>query len=134
MSALAPIASRLGQLLWLLASDKDGEVLAAAHELRRIVAAHSCDFHDLANVIEAGEMPYRRRETAPVYDTSKPLHECESMRRSAVACPWALDDREAEFVRDLGRRFGCGRLPSRKQAAWLEAIHARLLANGGGWE
>jgi hypothetical protein len=39
MSTLAPIADKLGKLIRLLSSDKDGEVLAAARAIGRALYA-----------------------------------------------------------------------------------------------
>jgi hypothetical protein len=46
MIALA-IAPKLGKLIPLLASDKDGEVLAAARAIGRTLKSAKSDFHDL---------------------------------------------------------------------------------------
>jgi hypothetical protein len=51
----APIdAGRIGKLLRMLSSDKDGEVIAAVGALKRTLAAGDLDLHDLADAVEAG--------------------------------------------------------------------------------
>ena len=52
MTALAPIAPKLGKLVRLLASDRDGEALAAARMIGRTLAGANLSFHDLAAVVE----------------------------------------------------------------------------------
>jgi len=37
----------LSKLIPLLASDKDGEVVATAHAISRVLKASGCDWHDL---------------------------------------------------------------------------------------
>ena len=58
MGALpAKILPRLGQLIRMLASDQDGEALAAARALSRTLVADGKSLHDLAEVVEAGQTP-----------------------------------------------------------------------------
>jgi len=47
-----PIRASLGKLVRLLGSDRNGEILGAAHALRRILNGAGLDMHDLARVIE----------------------------------------------------------------------------------
>jgi hypothetical protein len=49
---LKPIVERLVKYIRLLASDKDGEVIAAARALERALKGIGADFHDLADRIE----------------------------------------------------------------------------------
>src|SRR5262245_348634 len=51
---LLPTKTQFGKLLRLLASDKDGEVIAAVAAIKRTLASRSLDFHDLADAIDAG--------------------------------------------------------------------------------
>ena len=48
------IARRIAQLVRLLSSDKDGEVVAAVHALRRTLQATGGDLFTLARQIESG--------------------------------------------------------------------------------
>lgn len=66
MNALAPISDRVGKLLRLLASDNDGEVVAAVKALRRTLQSAGADLHALADVIEK--------------PTAAPLSEAEMQR------------------------------------------------------
>ncbi len=49
---LTPVADRLGKLVRLLGSDKDGEVLATVQALRRTLTGAGADIHVLATMIE----------------------------------------------------------------------------------
>jgi hypothetical protein len=49
---LAPIAPKLANFLRLLASDKDGEVVAAVHAMVRTLKGIGADIHDVADRIE----------------------------------------------------------------------------------
>jgi hypothetical protein len=68
-------AKKLAKLLRLLASDKDGEVLAAVEAIKRTLDLADLDFHDLADVVTAGfKKPEKQRTLAkwspPAPDTS----------------------------------------------------------------
>ena len=51
--ALLALRPALAKLIRLLASDVDGEALAAVRALGRALKASGCDFHDLASIVEA---------------------------------------------------------------------------------
>jgi len=53
--ALAPIADKLKRCLRLLASDRDGEVVAAARALNRTLQRAGLDIHALADGIANGK-------------------------------------------------------------------------------
>jgi hypothetical protein len=61
VDALAPIAPRLANLIRMLASDKDGEVLAAVAALKRTLAGSGADLHTLAASVESANSPGGRR-------------------------------------------------------------------------
>ena len=54
MNPLAPIAGKLGKLIRLLSSDKDGEVLGAVGAIKRTLKSANLDVHDLAGLVENG--------------------------------------------------------------------------------
>jgi hypothetical protein len=113
-AALAVVAPRIGQLIRLLGSDQDGEVLAAARALGRTLTSVGADFHTLADTIERAAPAAR--------------HECEDHRAIAR---WLLDRgallsrKELSFVADMANRFGS---LSTRQEAWLQAIYERVSA------
>jgi hypothetical protein len=51
-SILAPIADKLGQMIRVLASDRDGDVIVAAHAIKRTLRSEGLDIHALAEGIE----------------------------------------------------------------------------------
>ena len=46
--ALAPLATKLANFIRLLSSDKEGELIATAHAIRRTLKAAGSDIHALA--------------------------------------------------------------------------------------
>jgi hypothetical protein len=52
---------KFAKLVRMLASDKNGEVLANAGALRRALTANKMDMHDLAAAIEVGLRPTQQR-------------------------------------------------------------------------
>ena len=57
MTALTTVGPKLSKLIPLLASDKDGEVVATARAIGRTLAQAGADFHDLAAAIARTEPP-----------------------------------------------------------------------------
>ena len=120
----AELAREWRPLLLLLASDKDGEVCAAARQLCKRLARHGFDLHDLADALEgAGKVAELRRPSGAAtcwQDVAEFLADQAD----------ELSPRDREFVqsmRDLIRR---GWTPTHKQAAWLRGLFARA---GGCW-
>jgi hypothetical protein len=112
------VRERLGQLLRLLASDKDGEVVAAARAIERTLHAIGADFHDLAHMIEAPPL----QPVQPLYGTS-----WQRMAQFCAARRPSLNSRELKFVLDMVSWRG---EPSDAQEDWLIAIYERLCREG----
>jgi hypothetical protein len=113
-------ASRVGQLVRLLGSDRAGEVVAAASAITRTLATAGADMHQLAHVAERG-----LRQT-PTFSP-----EANSNVDDIVAfCSFPgnrLSDGERRFIRHLDRR-GVRRAHdlTEMQMTWLLAIYYRL--------
>ena len=121
MSALAPILPSLSKLIPMLATDRDGELVAAVRAIRRTLKSAGLD---LQHVVEALEKPER---IIVVYGGSEP--ESGSPRD---ILRWLRDEggaflsgREIEFVQSLATWIAVGRQPTEKQSAWLHAIYLR---------
>jgi hypothetical protein len=114
-AALAVVAPRIGQLIRLLGSDQDGEVVAAARALGRTLASVGEDFHTLADTIE--------RSTAPAVHRGCDDH--RAMARWLLNSGARLSPKEFAFVADMANRFGS---LSTRQEAWLLAIYERVSA------
>jgi len=77
--------AKLGKLIRLLASDKPGEITAAAEAIGRTLQSSGLDFHALANVVEQQlELPLVPQQTPP--SASQPM-------RSPRAGPLHIGDR-----------------------------------------
>jgi hypothetical protein len=119
MSAdLAAVAPRLGQLIRLLASDRDGEVVAAARALSRTLTSVGADFHTLADVIErpspaALELPAPRPEAAGPADAV--WLRCHHWSR--------LNEKEQGFIFQMMNWRGA---PTERQSVWLRSIVERM--------
>jgi hypothetical protein len=117
MTSLAIVAPRIGQLIRLLGSNQDGEVVAAARALGRTLASVDADFHNLAATIE---------RSAPAITSHR-----EGWR--AVA-RWILESRtrltpkEQTFIHDMTTWSD---KPTERQEAWLRAIFERVSGQGG---
>jgi hypothetical protein len=120
--AFLDIAPTLATLIRMLSSDRDGEVVASVHAIRRVLANAGLSLHDLADAIELPD-----RVTCDNTVTSKHDDNADDWRVMAKACTChshLLSQREISFVTTMMRWRG---KPSRKQAEWLEAIYARIM-------
>jgi hypothetical protein len=107
------IAPTLAKLIRMLSSDRDGEVIASIHAMRRVLASVGLSLHDLADAIE---LPNRASQYDDYADDWRVMASCA--RHSHL-----LSEREISFVTTMTRWRGN---PSRKQAEWLEAIYDRI--------
>jgi hypothetical protein len=140
MSTLAPIADKLGKLIRLLSSDKDGEVLAAAHAIRRTLNSEKLTIHDLAEGLAAGDRKFTESDAQEIYRRGRADGRREAdhdggfrnvdeptwheIARECEAASGRLSEREREFVSDMWTvRNG---EPTEKQAKWLRSIYTRV--------
>src|SRR5262245_7535972 len=118
-AALLGIAPTLAKLIRLLSSDREGEVVASVHAMRRVLASVGLSLHDLADAIE---LPARGICNADTPSDDDP--DWRVMAKTCAQCPHLLSEREISFVTTMTRWRG---KPSRKQAEWLEAIYDRIM-------
>jgi hypothetical protein len=123
-------ASRIGQLVRLLGSDRNGEIVAAATALQRTLRNAGADLHYLADVAErALQQPAIPPPPAPD-DDQDDEDVADLVRFCALSENYAqLTDRERGFVGNMHallRRQGGAFAPSEKQANWLHHIADRL--------
>jgi hypothetical protein len=145
MSSLAPISDRLGKLIRMLSSDRDGEVLAAAKALNRTLQSAGADLHVLAAVIEK-PTKLSPAEMRQIYDAGfkDGLRKAENAQhgpadfRNIDGSPcwneialWCqqrnekLNEKERKFIDDMAG-LTVWREPTEKQAQWLKSIFYRL--------
>jgi hypothetical protein len=128
MTSLAPIAEKLAKFIRLLTSDKDGEVVAAAHAIKRTLERAKLDIHALAEGIgatPANGKKFSEEEAAEIYrhgvaegrraaeqsqpttfhnvngDDGRPWHEIACA--SAAKSERLRDQKERDFVADMVR-------------------------------
>jgi hypothetical protein len=115
----------LAKLVALLASGKDGDVLAAVDALKRTLDAAGLDLNDLAaEILALGEV-----DTA-----SQAVERCEPgdwfrFIDQLLADTDALSDRDLQFLWSMRRSVTRGRVPTPKQEKWLRDIEAKLTEN-----
>ena len=149
MTDLTPVAGKLANLIRLLASNRDGEVVAAAHALTRTLQGIGSDIHDLADRIEhSGNGALNENEMRQLFDAgikegirlteqkmrSQPNHQMvgapqfPSARDMALFCYRQIDrlnDWEQEFITNMVAWTRVKPL-SPKQQAHLEKIYLKL--------
>jgi hypothetical protein len=115
-------ASRVGQFIRLLGSDKSGEIVAASRAIRRTLATAGLDLHDFAGLAERALAPRPEAEIDDGYNTGLIIKFCFRRRDE-------LGDREAQFITDidrLARRLGAKLQLSAKQTVWLHKLFEHL--------
>jgi hypothetical protein len=131
---------KLEKLIKLLVSDKEGEVVAAAHAIRRTLSGAGADIHELAARIKGGKLS--EAEMRKIYDagvqegkdaaaatagfssTEGPTY-LEMATFCASHDDNRLTPREREFIDDM-TRWCVRREPTEKQAKWLHMLWVRL--------
>jgi len=127
--------TRIAQLIRLLGSDQDGEVLATVHAIKRILQSEKADLHDIAKLIEA--KPIQTPKTPPP-PPSRPSPSRPSPR-DRPDDPWFLIDlifesdkfinlraKDREFITKLVSQNYQGFL-SEKQILWVDDIFHRII-------
>jgi hypothetical protein len=135
-----PVADKLGKLLKLLSSPRDGEVVAAARAILRTLQGAGADIHELAARVEGGKLSqadmqriydqaYRDGRDAAAADVGfesvDPPSFYEMAQEIEHKDDGRLSEKEREFVADMVR-WCARREPSEKQAKWLHAIYCRI--------
>ena len=111
MTVPVTIAPTLGKLIPRLASDHDGEVVATARAIERVLKSAGRDWHDLAAVLTS-------QSTVASIDWRREARFC--VQNSAH-----LTTRELRFIATLAQWRGN---PTDKQLRWLQSIADRLRA------
>jgi hypothetical protein len=136
---------KLGTLVRLLASEQDGEALAAARGIVRVLKSTGTDIHTLAERVEnvnGGKLT--DAEMQKIYNAGfqDGMHAVESRSTGdfhnvdgtpnwheiALFCQQnsnRLRENERQFVNDMAAR-SVWREPTEKQAKWLKSIFYRL--------
>jgi hypothetical protein len=149
---LAPIAAKLGSLVRLLSSNRDGEALAAIRALGRTLKAHGADFHALADRIEHANGSYGKIAEADMQklynagfaagiaaaekqnDVGDGFNNLDGTATPEAMASWCrrhsdqLCEREQKFIRSVSA-YAVWREPTPKQMKWLRSI---FLRTGGG--
>jgi hypothetical protein len=137
----------LGKLVRLLASDKPGEIVAAAYAIVRLLTKNGADIHALADHIEHTngkrileddmQRIFRAGYEKGVHDAEERLHDDDGFRdlnglpswhRMARFCQRHSDHlraNERKFVNDMAART-TWREPTDKQGKWLQSIYFKL--------
>jgi len=114
MTALGPVSGRLQRLVLMLSSSSDGEALAAARAIGRLLTSVGADWHTLASALLPPDRPAADRRT-------------EAWRADLEFCVGRiqrLKGRDRDFVVDM-LAWTQSRAPTLKQSAWLKDIVRR---------
>ncbi len=123
MTSVALAAPKIAKLIPLLASEHDGEVVATARAIERVLKGEGLDLHSLVEALcEPAPVAY----VPPPPTEKKPETWDEIARWCRTRDAGDLSSKERKFVWDMVRRAGTGVEPTDKQLKWLRAIHVKL--------
>jgi hypothetical protein len=151
-NALAPIADRVKAIIRMFSSDVPSDVLAAHAALVRLLRAHNCDIHMIADAIgttTANDKIFSEAEVKKFYQVEAKkfyqrgfedgLHEAELLQGTApihvIRDSWEsmvavcidqlrwFDDKERRFLESLQNWDGT---PTEKQLRWLAGLYTRV--------
>lgn len=121
----APSRKMIAQLIRMLSSDNDGEVLNAVAAIKRQLKKDNHDLHYLADEIlkssAAPEYIYRPQQSykAPETEEQKKLKEIKkSISR--------LNEKSIEFIESISPKIMRGQKMTEKQQKWFDDIYFRL--------
>jgi len=139
------LEERIASIVRLFASDKDGDIIAAAHALRRTLESAGTDINGLAHGIEnlgkSAEVSKERMNQiwdAAVQHTENRLHGADDFIDSSGKPTWEavalfcqrnkqrLDTRHHPFIDDMASRTVWGHEPTEKQHKYLFALFLKL--------
>lgn len=113
------IRFRLGKLLGLLGSDQDGEVLAAARAIKRLLETQGLSYGDLVNLVHNPQAT-----SSPTVVRGDP--DLVSMADSILRNTLMLKAHELKFVREVKARARLDHFyMTPKQANWFSYLYAR---------
>jgi hypothetical protein len=125
MNRLTEIIPKLGKLLPMLSSNRDGEVLATVSAIGRALKSVGCDWHDRTKAITAP--PAATSDGWSHRGHDRDHGDDKGGWRAMHAYCWSrvdqLSAREVDFMTTLNRWKGN---PTKKQFSWLRSIYDRL--------
>ena len=116
----------MAKLIRLLASDVDGEVLAAVRALGRTLKAGGCDIHDLAGLVEAPAIAPSTHPEAGFYDQFDDDDDETEWRFMLDTCTAHVErftSKEQQLFQTLQHWRGT---PTEQQLSWLRALFERV--------
>jgi hypothetical protein len=132
----------LAKLIRLLSSNREGEIVAAATAIKRVLKENDLDFHTLADMVAGGcdqgatnaalqdmyQDGYRAgyRDAGRAADGGDDTLSWREVARFCLARSAWLKAHERDFVEQMVGWTARGREPSSKQARWLDYLYVRL--------
>src|SRR6516164_2446085 len=137
------LEQRIAMTIRLLASDRDGEIIAAVCALKRVLESAGTDLNGLAHGIEnlGKGVPNEERKKiwdAAVQHTENRLHGADDFIDSTGKPTWQsvalfcqrnkqrLDPKHHEFIDKVASRTVWGHEPTEKQLKYLFALFLKL--------
>ena len=123
----APSRKMIAQLIRMLSSDNDGEVLNAVAAIKRQLKKDNHDLHYLADEILKGSIaqPYTQPHR-PSYSYTKPETEEQKKLKEIKKSIQRLNENSQEFIESVSPKIMRGQKLTEKQQKWFDDIYFRL--------
>jgi hypothetical protein len=117
------VADKVAAILPRLASNHDGEVVATARAVMRVLNSARCDLHDLTAAFRQVSIvpPQEPRSAEPDFDFEYSADWCRQYQSDP-----RLSERDRGFLKSMRHWFECGRTPTAAQSKWLDDIWGRV--------
>jgi hypothetical protein len=119
---IASVAPQLSRLIPLLASNQDGEVVATARAIGRVLTGKGLDWHALSQAVS--EIKRLSFQVSPPRTKPSPPREMAAWCRHHGS--GRLSSSEREFIRSIAARLAQGGRPTTRQIGRLASIYIKL--------
>jgi hypothetical protein len=123
LTGIAPVAPQLSKLIPLLASDQDGEVVATARAIGRVLTGKGLDWSDLSQAVgEIERLSFEASRSSPTRQPSviEMVARCQTHGHGKLSC------RDRKFILTIAADLALGHRLSARQSQWLRDIYTRL--------
>lgn len=119
------VAERIARIIPRLGSNHDGEVVAAAKAIERILSAEKLDWHEVADLVGNSAL---RLPQGPAHSWNEMPHQWRSQLLTALLCQPDLSEWEIQFLRSVAQKFSRGFALTDKQVDIIDRLAMRTFS------
>ena len=112
------IKFKIGKMLGMLGSEYDGEIVAAARQIGRLLASQKMTFADLVQAFNGSQKTSKNVRASP-------QDQVMAMVDAILENEMLMRDHELRFVKDFEARLYAGYKFTDKQIKWFHFLYAK---------